>query len=123
MSGVSWPRSRRLPADRAKPTIQIASVNAAPAFEPLTSCSENKRSDAEHSQQRSPQVDDLEPFINLSSITNALLDRRKAPPTKFMLILKELAGTPEWIRTTDLLLRRERVNVYLIDSYSSDEGV
>ena len=32
-------------------------------------------------------------------------------------------GTPEWIRTTDLLLRRERVNVYLVEFYSCDDRV
>ena len=37
--------------------------------------------------------------------------------------LLELIGTPEWIRTTDLLLRRERVNMYLIDFYSCDNRV
>src|SRR5450759_3661664 len=35
--------------------------------------------------------------------------------------LRGLNGTPEWIRTTDLLLRRQQVDVYLTDFYGCDD--
>ena len=61
-------------------------------------------------------VNRLEPFINLSSIAAGPAIMGTDSLRCIWLIVFDLGGTPEWIRTTDLLLRREKLDVYAIDS-------